>query len=73
MKQILLQDISETLTAASPEYRAVLPEVTDISGQEGIRLEVDLLEEGLSELEVTLYPLRIARPEFSPVSAGVLR
>ena len=66
MKQILLQDISETLTAASPEYRAVLPEVTDISGQEGIRLEVDLLEEGLSELEVTLYPLRIARPEFFP-------
>ena len=70
MKQILLQDISETLTAASPEYRAVLPEVTDISGQEGIRLEVDLLEEGLSELEVTLYPLRIARPEFFPSVSG---
>lgn len=70
MKQILLQNMAETLTPASPVYRAVLPEVTDVSGQEGILLEVELLEEGISELEITLYPLRIARPEFFPSVSG---
>ena len=70
MKQILLNNIYETLTLDSPEYKAVLPKVTDISKQEGIRLEVELLEDEISELEIRLYPLRIARPEFFPSAKG---
>lgn len=70
MRQILLHDISVELTAESPEYRAVLPEVTDISKQDEIRLEVELSGDGISELEITLSPLRIARPEFFPGVSG---
>lgn len=58
------------LAAGEQEYRVRLPEVTDISGQEGIRLDVELLEEGISEIEVALYPLYIARPEFFPRIEG---
>lgn len=70
MQQILLHDISEQLTMESPEYWAVLPEVTDISGQDEIRLEVELSGDEVSELEITLFPLRIARPEFFPSVSG---
>lgn len=48
------------------EYRVTLPQVTDLSSQEGIRLEIELTEEGTAEMEVILYPLFIARPEFFP-------
>lgn len=64
MEQILLHDISAELTAESPVYREVLLEVTDISEQDEIRLDVELCSDDVTELEVTLYPLRIARPEF---------
>ena len=70
MKYILLQDAYEKLSLASSEYKIVLPEVMDISKQEVIRLEIELLEEGISELEVTLYPLHIGRPEFFPCVRG---
>lgn len=70
MKQIFFHDIYEELSPDSSEYRIVLPKIMDISGQEVIRLEIELLEEGVSELEVTLYPLHIARPEFFPGISG---
>ena len=52
------------------EYNYTLHNVTDISAQEGIRLEVELLEDKLTELEVVLFPLAIARPEFFPCTIG---
>lgn len=58
------------LKAGEAEYKILLPEVTDVSAQEGIRLEVELQEDGLSEMEIVLYPLRIARPEFFPSVKG---
>ena len=70
MEQIILDSISKKLTAKIPEYRAVLPKVTDISKQEEIRLEIELLEDRISEFEITLYPLQIARPEFFPSIKG---
>lgn len=54
------------LNADAPEYRIGLPQVTDISEEEAVTIEVELMQEGLSELEVVLYPLLIARPEFFP-------
>lgn len=54
----------------SAEYKVTLPRVTDISALEGIRLELELLEEGTAEIEVTLYPLSIGRPEFFPGVRG---
>lgn len=70
MKTILGRGLPARLHQQAPEYRFTLPEVADVSGQEGIRLEVELLEEGLAEIEVGLYPLRIARPEFFPSARG---
>lgn len=70
MEQIILDSISKKLTAKTPEYRVVLPKVTDISKQEEIRLEIELLEDRISEFEITLYPLQIARPEFFPSIKG---
>lgn len=70
MKQISIHNISEKLDAQRPEYRITLPEVTDVSRQETLRLAVELLGDEISELEVTLYPLRIARPEFFPCVRG---
>ena len=70
MKQSLISNIHKELGRGTYEHRFTLSEVTDISAQEGIRLEVELLEEGISELEVTLYPLNIARPEFFPSVEG---
>lgn len=60
----------QILTRESSEYCFLLPEVTDISMTEGIRLIVEKGSGELSELEVTLYPLRIARPEFFPCIKG---
>lgn len=60
----------EALLPVGEEYRLVLPQVTDISEQEGIRLELELLDEELCELEIVLYPLHIARPEFFPSIKG---
>ncbi|MDE7328112.1 MAG: hypothetical protein K2N63_17835, partial [Lachnospiraceae bacterium] len=70
MKQTLFEEVLVKLDAAGEEYRCTLPEVTDLSKQEGIRLYVELLTEGMAELEVTIYPLCIARPEFFPAVAG---
>ena len=52
------------------EYRVTLEKVTDVSQKEGIRLELETYGEGVTELEVTLYPLHIARPEFFPEIRG---
>lgn len=54
------------LNGGNPEYRLALEQVSDVSGEEGVSLEVELGEDGPAELEVTLYPLMIARPEFFP-------
>ena len=70
MKQRLTDNIFIELRPDASEHVFTLPEVTNISGQEGIRLEVELLEEGIAELEVTLCPLKIARPEFFPSVEG---
>lgn len=70
MKKKLTESITVELGYGAPEHEFILPEVTDISGQEGIRLELELLEDGTAELEVTLYPLKIARPEFFPSVKG---
>ena len=51
-------------------HHVLLPRVTDISAREAIRLELELTEEGIAEVEVTLCPLRIARPEFFPEIKG---
>ncbi len=72
MKQIFFGGLSKRLDMESPIYKMTLPKVTDISKQEGIRLAVELLEDGVTELEITLHPLFIARPEFFPeVKGGV--
>ena len=52
------------------EYRVTLEKVTDVSQKEGICLELELYGEDVTELEVTLYPLHIARPEFFPEIRG---
>lgn len=52
------------------EYRVTLEKVTDVSEKEGIRLELETYGEGVTELEVVLYPLHIARPEFFPEIRG---
>lgn len=70
MKQIFFEGISEKLDMGHPEYRMQLTEVADLSVQEGIRLFVELLEDGVAELEVVLFPLLIARPEFFPEIKG---
>ena len=62
MKQILFEGSSICLNKAGEEYRIALPAVADFSGQEGIRLYVELLSEGRAEFEVVLIPLSIARP-----------
>ena len=62
----MVLDRAERVLGTKEEYHVKLSQVTDISAQEGIRLEVELLEEGMSEIEVTLYPLHIGRPEFFP-------
>ncbi len=52
------------------EYRVALEKVTDVSEKEGICLELELYGEDVTELEVTLFPLHIARPEFFPEIRG---
>ena len=66
----LLEKIFVRLDKENTEYNYTLHNVTDISAQEGIRHEVELLEDKLTELEVVLFPLFIARPEFFPCTAG---
>lgn len=61
---------SEKQLSVGEEYRLVLPQVTDISEQEGIKLDLELLDDKLCELEIVLYPLSIARPEFFPSVKG---
>lgn len=70
MKQIFFEGNSICLNKAEEEYHIALPAVADFSGQEGIRLYVELLGEGVAELEVVLLPLSIARPEFFPAITG---
>lgn len=70
MEKILFKDLNKLLLAGEPEYRLTLQRVSDVSGEDGITLETELLEDGPVELEVTLYPLRIARPEFFPCIKG---
>ncbi|MDE7060232.1 MAG: hypothetical protein K2O71_01380, partial [Lachnospiraceae bacterium] len=70
MKQVFFEGNSICLDKAGEEYRIAFPAVADFSGQEGIRLYVELLSEGMAELEVVLIPLSIARPEFFPAVAG---
>lgn len=70
MNSIILDQTKRMLKAGECAYHTVLPQVTDISQQEAIRLELELLEEGVAEIEVTLCPLRIARPEFFPEIRG---
>jgi len=70
MQKIRFGDLDVLLAAGEAEYRLTLPQVSDVSGGEGISLEAELLEDGPVELEVTLYPLRIARPEFFPYIKG---
>lgn len=72
MKNILFQGIPEKIDINTNEHRHILSQVTDISNQEGIRLEIELLEQELSEIEVTLYPLCIGRPEFFPSISGIV-
>lgn len=72
MKNILFQGVPKKIDIGTGEYRHILSQVTDISNQEGIRLEIELLEQELSEIEVTLYPLHIGRPEFFPCVFGVV-
>lgn len=67
---MILDQTKHMLKAGESACRMVLPQVTDISHQDAIRLELELLEEGLAEIEVTLCPLRIARPEFFPEIRG---
>lgn len=70
MKQIFFDRVSVKLDATGAGYHCTLPEVTDISKQEGVRLYTELLEEGTAELEITIIPLSIARPEFFPAVKG---
>ena len=70
MECILLKESFVQLDKENTEYNQILHEVTDIFACEGIRLEVELLEDELTELEVVLYPLFIARPEFFPCTVG---
>lgn len=58
--------MEKELLEEGAEWQVTLPSVTDISAQEAICLTVELLEDTLVEMEVVLYPLRIARPEFFP-------
>ncbi len=60
----------EKMLSAKEEYRLILPQIMDISEQEGIKLELELLTDELCELEIILYPLHIARPEFFPSVKG---
>lgn len=69
---MILSQSHRLLSAEENEWKQRLLQVTDISGQEGIRLEVELLQEGVVQLQAALYPLRIARPEFFPEAlAGI--
>ncbi len=70
MKQVFFEGNSICLDKAGEEYRIAFPAVADLSGQEGIRLYVELLSEGTAELEVVLIPLSVARPEFFPAITG---
>jgi len=70
MQKIFFYTLNEMLHAGEPEYCLTLQQVTDVSGEEGITLEVQLWEDGPVELEVALYPLLIARPEFFPCIRG---
>lgn len=67
---MILSQSHRLLSAEENEWKQRLPQVEDISASEGIRLEIELLQEGIVQLQVSLYPLRIARPEFFPVVTG---
>ena len=67
---MILSQTGRRLSAGENEWKQRLPQVEDISSQQGIRLEVELLQEGIVWLQVALIPLRIARPEFFPAAAG---
>lgn len=67
---MILSQPDRLLSAEENEWKQRLPRVTDISAQEGIRLNLELLEEGIAEIEVALYPLPIGRPEFFPSAGG---
>lgn len=80
MEQVFFEGLSEKLELGKnenigtrAEYRYALPDVMDISDQEGICLEVTLLKEGTAELEIALCPLAIARPEFFPAATARVR
>lgn len=70
MEDIFWERMPVVLCEGEPGQRLGLRQVTDVSGQDGISLEAELLEEGVAELQVTLYPLEIARPEFFPEIRG---
>ncbi len=70
MKKIFFENLNQMLLAGEPEYRLTLQAVSDVSDEDGISLEAELLGDGPVELEMTLYPLRIARPEFFPCIKG---
>ncbi len=66
MKELWSGQEKVALQADAPEYRITLPQVMDISEEEAVTVEVEQMQDGFSELEVVLYPLFIARPEFFP-------
>ncbi|MCM1231982.1 MAG: heparinase II/III-family protein [Ruminococcus flavefaciens] len=70
MGNLIFESRDQALCAEGPEYRMILPQVSDVLQEECVRLEIDVQGVEPVEIEITLYPLAIARPEFFPCIKG---